>query len=479
MRAQATKLFILWLVGFLLLRLPQATLASQPKGLSLRSVVTISLQENPTLKNVCDAVQGARYGLDIAAAEFDVRFSPQASSGLANDTQTSQSSMMRFNKKFSHGTEVELSAGAAATDSDFFRSFSGITVSQALFGGFGRLANTSDILSAQDRIDTAKRLVDLTMEQVIQDVISTFYRIVGQQEVLRLLDKSLARAQHLHKAAEAKVSRGLATKIEVFQAQNQLATAESSLLDGRETLEEAKDTLKLLLGQDLLTQIEVSSQIHAFAIEPHEQELIAKALQERLEVQEAQAQVKSAQRELEIAQRQLLPTIRVGFNYSLTGKGGSFMDSTHFDDSSFRFLLSGSMPLSRTAEKAKHQQARLEVRRKKRDLHRLREKIKQEVRQALRRLSTVQRRIVIQEKSVEVNQSNQELSLLRFDRGYASTQDVLQAEESLMQAQKELIALRIAQINASLGLRKASGQLLTFIQGLVHGDETTQLTPCL
>ncbi|MGH8009861.1 MAG: TolC family protein, partial [Candidatus Binatia bacterium] len=143
--------------------------------------------------------------------------------------------------------------------------------------------------------------------------------------------------------------------------------------------------------------------------------------------------------------------------------------STGFDDSRFRVLFSTTIPLNFRAERARSRQRKLEVMRKKRELAELQKKAVQEVRQALRHVGTVERRIAIQEKNIQATQANLELASLRFNRGYADLFEVLRAEESLTQAQKEEITLRIEQVITALRLRKAVGLLGPFLDTLIEG----------
>jgi outer membrane protein TolC len=431
--------------------------------------LTLALNDNPVIKNACDTVRGARYGLDIAQAEFGFRLAPQATSGLGTDTETSQSTIVNLSKKFSSGTTVELSSGTSASDKSFYRSFTGVTISQSLFRGWGSLLNTNNVVEAKRRIVTTERQAALTKEEVIMEVIATFYLIVRHKLALGIWERSLERSQQLLAASYAKLERGLATKIDTFRVQSQIATAERGMLDAQESLLEAKDALKLLLNKDLAEEIDVETQIIPVAVTQEEKELVETALQRRLDVLEMTDQVRDAERNAHIAQRSLYPDLRVGFNYSLTGRGGNFADSVAFDNSRFRVLFSTSIPLSLTAERAQSQQRQLELVRKKREQHVLYQKVTQEVRQALRHVATVEKRITIQEKEIQVTRANLELASFRFERGYADMIEVLRAEDGLTQAQREEIILRVEQVGAAMQLRKAAGLVGAFLDTLLEG----------
>lgn len=454
-----------------------SAITTQQQPLSLPQALTIALRDNPAVLNACDVAQGSRYEIDVAEAEFAPRLTPQSSSGLGADTETSQTTSIGLAKKFSTGTDVEVSSGTSASDRKFHRSYTGVTISQSLWRGLGPLTNTANIEAAQRRVGTAERQIALTKEQLALDVTTAFYRIAGQQLVLNVWQQSLERTQQLLAASEAKMQRGLATKMDVFRAQSQAATAESGLLDAQEALHEAQDGLKVLLGKEMDETIEVENQILPIAVTQNEQELLTTALQNRLEVRQAVARIQDAQHNLRVAERNKFPDVRVGFNYALTGRGRSFSDSAAFDDSKFRVLFSTSVPLDFSAARARTEQSRLDLRRQQRELTELEKKVAQEIRQAVRHATTIKRRITVQEKNVQVTQANMELVNLRFERGYADLLEVLRAEDSLRQAQREQIGLRIEQVLAALQLRKAAGLLEPFLEKLAVGNLQSDACP--
>jgi outer membrane protein TolC len=171
---KGAKLFVSGGAALLYL-LSSSVISAQPSAtLSLSDAIALTLSDNPTIKNACDAARGARYGLDIAQSEFGFRFTPQATSGLGTSVDTSQNTTLNLSKKFSTGTSVELSSGTSSSDKGFYRSFTGITLSQSLFR-FGSLANTNNVAEAKRGISTAERQAELAKEQVVMDVITAFY----------------------------------------------------------------------------------------------------------------------------------------------------------------------------------------------------------------------------------------------------------------------------------------------------------------
>jgi outer membrane protein TolC len=444
--------------------------ADPPEVLSLADAVTDALRANGRIQDACDAAKQARFGMDVAQAEFAPQFSPRTASGLGLDTETSQSTVLSLSKKFPLGTIVDLQAGTASSRSSFYRSYSGVTLSQNMFRGFGRQPTMARVEDATSRTKAADWQMQVVRDEVVTDVIESYYRVVGKKSLLTILEAAAARAKEHQRAAEARLKRGLATRMEGLRAESLAALTEGSLLDAREGLQATKDALGLLLGKTLAESIDVEPEIVALKIEGSEDELVDLAERNRADLRAAEDEVTDARRSYELMERSLYPDLRVGVNFALVGTGNSFTDSARLNDHQVSVLVSGTNPVDRSAERAQLGQARLELSRRRRSLDQLRDKIALEVRDAARHLGTVERRIAVQEQYVRAASAAVDLAKLRFEKGYADTLEVLQAEEGLSQAQQDDVNLRIERVTASVRLRRATGSLADFVAELV-GDK--------
>ena len=451
--------------GFLLASLPQVSWGT---AYSLPDVVAVALKENSKIKNACDAILEAHYRMDVAEADFGLRFTANSGSGLGTDTQTSQATTLRLLKRFASGTDVELSAGNTSTTDGFYRSFSGITISQAILRGFGPLANTARVSDAARQILSSQRQFEITREMVLVDVVAAFYRIVEQKLVLNIATHAVERAREIVRGTEAKLDRGLATKSDVLRAESQASAAESARLDADEALANAKDQLRVLAGIDSSTAIDVTASLDLPAPTTTAAPGGDADQDPRLDVREAVDDVVGAELDVDVARRELLPDLRLGVNYSMVGTGDNFFDSLGLNDPTFRVIISSDMPLDRAAANARYNQAALDLDKKKRALEDLRRKTEVESRQAARHVTTVQRRLRLQQNDVVAARGTLDLVTLRFDRGYASNTEVLQAEQALTEAQRKEVELRIEQVGADLELRAASGSLSSFFESLLE-----------
>ena len=449
-----------------LLRIADAR-AESPEVLSLGGALATALHANGRIQDACDAAQQARFGMEVAGAEFAPQFVPRSSSGLGLDTETSQSTVLSLSKKFPLGTIVDLQAGTASSRSSFHRSYSGISLSQDVFRGFGRQSNMARVDDATSRTKAADWQMQMVRDEVVTDVIESYYRVVGKKSLLTILEAAALRAKEHLRAAEARLKRGLATRMDGLRAESLVALTEGSLLDAREGLQATKDSLALLLGKTPAQPIDVEPEIVAFKVDGSDDELADLALENRADLRAAEDQVADARRSYEVMEHGLYPDLRVGVNFALVGTGNNFADSARLNDHQVSVLVSGTNPVDRSAERAELAQARLELARRKRTVEQIRDKVTVDVRDAARHVATVERRIAVQEQYVRAASAAVDLARLRFEKGYADTLEVLQAEEGLSQAQQDDVNLRIERVTAAVRLRKTTGLLAPFVEDLL------------
>ena len=427
--------------------------------LTLGMALEQALEQNAQILEACSLAESAGFSREIAESAFDTRVGATSRSGLGTDTQTNQVTAIDVRKRFAFGTDVALSAGTSSTDSGFYRSFVGLTVSQSLLRGFGRLVNTAPIVNAEEAEVAAARRAAAVREEVLVGVVAAYYRVVEQESLLRIATSSAGRARDLARMGRTQLSRGIVTEVDVFELETREAAAENALLESRMSLADAKDELRFLLDMELTDPVRVESRMLAIPKMDSESELVRRALDQRADLIEARAAVALAERQSEIAEKSLLPEIRVGVNVAQIGRGDSFDDSLSLNEGVVSLVLAADLPLSRRAAEAEYEISLLAVSRQQRAAARLEKMIEREVRQAFRRLTMLERRVDLQAREVESAIRAAEIARVRFERGYSTSVQLLQVQETLLQAQREQVGLEIAQLIEALRLRLSTGSL--------------------
>jgi outer membrane protein TolC len=409
-----------------------------------------------------DAVQGARFRETAAAAQFHPRITPRYSrTNGVTDVGLDATQLVPWTGATIATSNtlrsLPLDTGAPGHSSDLR-----VTVTQPLLRGIGPTYTQFDLVNSRRALQGQERSFELSRQQLAVDVITAFYQVVKQRQLVQVSRQSLERSHSLAAASEARLEVGLASKLDVFRAQLQASQAEDSMVQSASAMDGALEQFRLLLGLDPSDVLEPE----AVALpDPAEGEiepvqvLITRALESRLELKELHDEIGDARRSLTVARLNLLPQLDVGVSYLRLGFGTTYSDSLKAADPQVLFSLATSYPLERASEQANKAVAELTVTASERNLRQRELQVESEVRAAVRSLERIRKSVELQRQGLDFAVQQQRLATLRYQRGLASNFDVVDAEGSLVSARTSLVGLLTDHQVARIQLLKAVGTL--------------------
>jgi outer membrane protein len=363
------------------------------------------------------------------------------------------------------GTVVGLSSNlgkfsSAPSLSLFDPSFSsGLTLnlSQPLLRGFGSI-NTVPIRQAEIGLDIAQRSYDDRALDVIQATEGAYYLLSGARDQVDVFTISLQLAQTLLKEAEGRHRAGMATKLDLLQAQVGIANARLNLLQAEKAVKTSEDNLLALIGQ-----FELDAPLGATVIDetasdatPSVDESYAMALEAQPQYRNARALLELTKLQLLLAKDDLKPSLDLGFSLDLGGEDRSrrraFEDAFDSERRSWQLGLSVTYPLGRVGEKARYRQSRTALSRDELALHQLEQQILVSVREAVRNVETAQESVKIAALAANLADQQRDAENRRFRAGLSTSRRVLES-------QTDLEAARVAELRAKLDLRVALSAL--------------------
>lgn len=432
--------------------------------LTLEEAIQVALRANRSLADVQDAAVSAQYFIAAAEAEFELKIFPGLRGGLTRgddveDEDEDFGVAVDLVKRLSTGTDITVGPSVDRLG-DTRTSALNATIRQPLIRGSSPSANRSAVLSAEFSERTRLRLLHTARIQVVVDTVRAAYEVVRQREFVRLNEDSAERLAGHVEAAKARQRTGLTGAIDVFRATLQLGQARDNLAFAREAHEDALDSLRLVLGIPIATEIDVSAPLEYDLVRLGESEAIAIAHAERVEIERAEDAVHEASRLALVAKHNTLPDLDLTLSYSQVGTGNSLADSTDLDSGVYGFSLVTSSDISRTTERAILAQRRLDVVGARRALVDTQDRIARQVKGQLRNLQRAESRIDIQRGQIGQAQGKLEVARLKFRRGLTSNFDVIEAESELRRAQTNLVSAVIDYVRGAYELRAALGTLI-------------------
>jgi outer membrane protein TolC len=429
--------------------------------MSLASAVRFALERNFGLLDSVDAVNATRWLEKAALGQFYPTLTPVFQK---SDDRTVFGVDFAQALPWTGGTVT--ATGRYLTqptaDSPYPRTTDlRLLLSQPLLRGVGPNATFFQLTNARRAVQGQERSLALARQRLAVEVAAAFYAVIAQRQLLDVAGQSLERTETLRKSSEARLQVGLASKLDVFRAELQAAQASDSMVRSRAALASALERFRELLALPPADPVEPEAAPLPDARDDFEpvDALVRRALDTRLELEEARDQVGDARRAASLAAQNLLPQVDLNVGVTQLGYGGSFGDAWTAGDRRVEVFLSASYPIQQSAQRSTRAVAQIEVGSRERAVRQRELDVEHQVRQALRDLDQIAKSVSLQRKALEVAVQQRRLSVLRYQRGLGSNFDVVDAESSLVTARSALVQLLTAYAVARLDLKRTTGTL--------------------
>ncbi|HEY7976815.1 MAG TPA: TolC family protein [Rhizomicrobium sp.] len=299
----------------------------------------------------------------------------------------------------------------------------------------------------------AKQAVALT---VISGTGSTYFNVLALRERVAIAQSNIDAAKRVLSITQAKVTNGVSSRLDLAQQQAQVSGQEAQIPPLREAEREARYALAILLGklpEGFDVQTQNLDKIVAPAVRPG---LPSELLRRRPDVAEAEANLAAAHANVDAARAAFFPQI------GLTGSGGfaSAAIGTLIQGSNFGWSIGASLlqtifdggNLQGQYRVSKAQQLQLVATYRKTVLTAF-----QDVETSLGQVASLTQ----QEKLLtdEVNAASEafRISEIQYREGVTDLLTVLTAQQTLFSAQDQLVQIKLARIQADVGLYRALG----------------------
>ncbi len=334
----------------------------------------------------------------------------------------------------------------------------GLSVNQQLLNF--PLFNALKIAEVAERM--AALGVESTEEDVIAQTATLFYAIQSTEYAVAQMSKSVELVEKMLKMMEVNHANGLVKKVDVDRLKVNL----TNLLTQKSAIENAievqKNLLKLQMGMEMDTALTITpmdlsiveQMVSGVAILPFAptQHTAYRLLAEKLEM--ADLQKKSATYEY-------LPTLSLVFNMQYNGVSDQFFrGQTNYWYPTSVIGLSLRIPIfSGLSRRAKVRESDFELKKAQEDMRILGQSLDMAHKNAILKLNDTQRTIALQKDNQALAEQVFEMAQNNYVLGVASMSDVLNASQSLIQAQMSYANALNECMKAYIDLKKASGEI--------------------
>jgi outer membrane protein TolC len=337
----------------------------------------------------------------------------------------------------------------------------GVNATWTIFDGLTMFATSDRLLLEEEISETEARL---QLEQILADIISTYYQIVGQQNAYQVQENTLGVSQERIRIAETRLDLGSGSEYDLLQSRADFNADRAALIRSGTGLKQAKILLTQVLADTSLSGFDVSGEIvlaEKLQLEP----LIDEALQQNSALQIARLNQSVAQTEIREITGEYFPQIDLvgGYGYQRTESSSGFAD---FNESNgFNYGVTARINLFDGFNKNRRRQnAQIAEKNEELRLQEIRFHVTSQVRQIYAQYEDAISLIELELENLQYAEQSLDIALERFRLGTINSVELREAQVSLLNAENRLIAAQIEAKSAETELLRLSGRLLMRVE---------------
>jgi outer membrane protein TolC len=357
------------------------------------------------------------------------------------------------------GVNQALKSGAALSlniANDLFRYFTGdprrtvaTTISanlvQPLLRGAGAKIAAENLTQSERNVIYEVRSFSRFQSTFALDIISTYYRILQQRDVVRNEYNNYQSLILVRNRVEALVGRGDFSQIQVDQARQDELSAKNRYIfavqNYQTQLDGFKNTLGLPLGTELAlddSALEQLNQVGLLPVTANEDESYGVAVERRLDLLNEIDRFEDSQRKIYVAANALRADVNLVGDASLQSRGPTDYAHFNFNDVEASVGLQVNLPFDRLKERNAYRATLINFERQIRTLAQALDDVREDVRRGMRTVQQARQSYQIQKNAVDLANRRVESATLSLQAGRVQIRDLLEAQNAQVQARNAL-----------------------------------------
>lgn len=422
------------------------------------SAASVAAQSNLSLRDAIQTALGNNYGIRIANEELSIldnNVTPGNAGMLpvVNLDGSRSFSVTDVNQTFQDGRQQNRD-GIKANSYTF-----GPRLEWTLFDGMAMFVQL-------DRLETLREIGDLALraqlERTVADVTVTYFDIVRQQQLVRVLEESIDISRQRLKIAEDKFDVGSGARVEVLQAQVALNEDVSAWKNQLVVLENTRTQLNALMGVPVNGTFEVDNSI-TLSDELDFDELRDRALKSNPELLISRKAIIETRLQTRLQQATRLPEVTANMSYNFTGSENSASIFVEQNNRGLNYGLTARLPLFDGFNRRRSvENARINEKIAALELEWSELELESTLMQAWADYANSLELIELEEQNLLVAQENAAIALDRFQLGTYTPVELREAQQALLNTENRLVASKYS--------AKASETRLLLVAGSLHLD---------
>lgn len=488
-----------------------------PYVMSLTDALKIGARNSREYQTAKEDIFLAALDLDVERNNFRTIFfstlfgggqadtSPGGPDGVEGSAEAGATKLLKSGALLAGTIAIDLAKLLSGAEDFALGLFGDASITIPLLRGAGEFVVTEPLTQAERNTVYAIRDFELFKQTFAVDVATGYLDVLRQQDEVRNATENYRNLVILSRQTRALASAGQLPGVQEDQAKQDELRARDRWIASQQAYEARLDTFKTTLGlppdaridlkRDELDALIARAGKFVEAQGPASKDLpprdapvelpppsaaggpyemqeplaIRLALENRQDLVVARGEVYDAQRGVTVAADALEAGLTLeGSVTSGARRGVSSADQpdANLDDLVYSASALLDLPLERTPERDAYRASFVTLERSVRSFQALEDRVKLEVRQALRALLEARESVLIQQQAVELAQQRVTSTNLVLEAGRGEVRDILDAQEALLDAQNALTAAMIRYRLSELRIQRDMGVLAVDPDGL-------------
>ncbi len=414
---------------------------------TLESALAQAYQNNPSLNSQRAATRAVDEGVPQALSGYRPKITATAIGGeqtSSTTTKTVTAGVGTYNTLSGYNSPVAV----------------GGTITQTLFNGFQTASKTRQ---AESAVLAQRETLRVTEQSVLLSAATAYMNLLRDNAILDLQRRNVEVLQEQLRQTRDRFNVGEVTRTDVAQAESSLAAGRSQVLTAEANATSSAATYRQVIG---VSPGKLSAAAPVDRFSPHGvQQAVGVGIANNPAVTTAQYSVDVAEQAVKVAESALYPTLSVQGGYTKNWLSTSSLST--MDAYTASILGTLSVPIYQGgAEYSLIRQAKETLGQKRIDLDTARDTVRQNVVQAWGLLEAAKANIdatqaQVQASEIALNGVREEARV-----GQRTTLDVLNAQQTLVNARVALVTAQHDRVVASYTLLSAVGRLSPQVLGL-------------
>jgi len=224
---------------------------AQPSSLTLQQAVTIALEKNPLRKAAIADTKAASAGVRGARSFLMPHLSFSETATRGDDPVYVFGSKLR-QQRF---TTADFALNKLNSPLPFGNFATRLGGSWNLFDSF---ASWHGINQAKQMNDAVRRQLDRTDQEIVFQVVTSYYDVLLAAKQLEVADQSVKTAQSISDRSQARFDSGLTVESDLLTAKVRMAARQQEVIRARNALEVARAQLNTAMGMPLDSPFQIT-----------------------------------------------------------------------------------------------------------------------------------------------------------------------------------------------------------------------------